>query len=336
MPGLPPVDPFNDVEFLSVGHPGLDDLLGGGIPLSRLIHIYGDKDSGKTTFASYFLVLLQKRHPTKKVAYIDTERHLSKGRLQEMGVDVSPERFRYHTAGTTERVVELLIELAESDEICGIVIDSLANTDSNDAIGNSDSYKTDGKGGFKSTTFAAKNPNIIQGGIKKLASLQAKREGDNALTVLVVNQIRQNIGVMYGPTTRTPGGFNFHFNTTVDINLYAKPTPVMEDDVQTGIELRIRIPRSKYTTGYTLPYTFDRGDGLYIPFKNAIEEIEFQKFYKWVVDNDWLEAKGAWFTLTVNGTQVAKVQGKGVMMSLLRDPDMQEKIRKAAEPQEKE
>jgi recombination protein RecA len=330
MQGLPPVDKLDKPDFLSLGHATLDNVLGGGIPLNRITHIFGDKDTGKTTFATYFVVLMQHRYPNKKVAYIDTENHLSEDRLKAMGVDVSTDRFLFYRASSTERVVELLVLLSAHPDVCGVVVDSLANTDTAATLEDPDSYATDGKGGFKSTTFAAKNPSVIQKGIQKVKDNLTKRgDGDNAFTLLAINQLRQNIGVMYGPTTRTPGGFYFHYNAAVDISLYGKPVPVIEDDKQVGIELRVRIPRSKYTTSYVLPYALEKSDSLYIPFNNALGEIKFQEFYRMVVDKGLIETKGAWYTLKVGEEQLAKWQGKPTMMADLRSPELQTKILEA-------
>ena len=61
-----------EVESLSSGLEPLDDILGvGGLPLGRIVELYGPEQSGKTSLAMHFVGKAQQADG--KAAYIDAE-----------------------------------------------------------------------------------------------------------------------------------------------------------------------------------------------------------------------------------------------------------------------
>ena len=74
-------------EVISTGCLTLDIALGvGGIPRGRIIEIYGNESSGKTTLAYHIIAEAQKAGGT--CAFIDAEHALDPTYAQHCGVDI--------------------------------------------------------------------------------------------------------------------------------------------------------------------------------------------------------------------------------------------------------
>jgi protein RecA len=95
------------VEVISTGSISLDLCLGvGGVPLGRVVEIFGSESSGKTTLALHIIAEAQKRGGV--AAFIDAEHALDVNYARKLGVNVeelliSPARPR--RAGARDRRV---------------------------------------------------------------------------------------------------------------------------------------------------------------------------------------------------------------------------------------
>ena len=77
----------NDVAGISTGSLSLDVALGGkGLPRGRIIEIYGNESSGKTTIALHAVANAQKEGGV--AAYIDAEHALDPTWAKRIGVDL--------------------------------------------------------------------------------------------------------------------------------------------------------------------------------------------------------------------------------------------------------
>ena len=76
-----------DVESVSTGSIGLDVALGiGGLPMGRIVEIFGPESSGKTTLT--LSVIAQAQKAGKTCAFIDAEHALDPIYAAKLGVDV--------------------------------------------------------------------------------------------------------------------------------------------------------------------------------------------------------------------------------------------------------
>jgi len=77
-----------DVETISTGSLGLDIALGaGGLPLGRIVEIYGPESSGKTTLT--LEVIAEAQRNGKICAFIDAEHALDPTYAEKLGVDIN-------------------------------------------------------------------------------------------------------------------------------------------------------------------------------------------------------------------------------------------------------
>jgi len=79
---------FNeDIETVPTGIDLFDTILGGGIPVGKLVLITGAPGGGKTSLAISMISSLQKRYKNALALYLDAEQSMGKKRLEEFDVD---------------------------------------------------------------------------------------------------------------------------------------------------------------------------------------------------------------------------------------------------------
>ncbi len=215
------------VERMSSGVPSLDYILDGGLPLGRIIEIFGPYSSGKSTLCLSFIAKAQKTFPKKRVAFIDMEHSFSAEYAERLGIKLDDMLFSQPDSG--EQALKVVEALSKTGEVSIIIVDSVANM----------------------TTMAA-NEKEIDGSanmatLARLLSQQLPRigrEADKSGTIVVfINQLRMNIGQMYGNPETTPGGNALPHNASVRIDIRSKK-PEKQDGVE-GCPVVIKIKKSK-------------------------------------------------------------------------------------------
>ena len=105
---------------------GLDYILGGGIPLGRIIEFSGLQHSGKTTAACVVLAAYQRAFPDKTCIYVDVEHSLDlKFQAKMTGLDLNKMLYVSPTGLTGEQICDAIIEFEKADDVGCIVLDSL-------------------------------------------------------------------------------------------------------------------------------------------------------------------------------------------------------------------
>lgn len=113
-------------QRLSSGMMGMDYPLYGGIPYGRLMVFAGLEHSGKTTAACAAIAAYQRENPDKICVYVDVEHSLDL-RFQALMNGVDLERLYYISPEgmSGEQILEMILELEETDDIGLIVLDSI-------------------------------------------------------------------------------------------------------------------------------------------------------------------------------------------------------------------
>lgn len=105
---------------------GLDYILGGGIPLGRIIEFSGLQHSGKTTAACVVLAAYQRAFPDKTCVYVDVEHSLDlKFQAKMTGLDLNKMLYVSPNGLTGEQICDAIIEFEKADDVGCIVLDSL-------------------------------------------------------------------------------------------------------------------------------------------------------------------------------------------------------------------
>ena len=175
------------IERFPSGSIALDVSLGGGIPQGRIIELYGYESSGKSLIATKAMAEVQKLGGT--VALIDFEMSFDPGFARKLGLN--PDELIISQPETMEDGLTVIEALAESNATDLIVLDSIAA-----AVPKAEFEAEVGK------QNVALQARILSQFLRKLIGICAK----TGCTVICINQMRDNVGVMYGDPTTTPGG----------------------------------------------------------------------------------------------------------------------------------
>jgi recombination protein RecA len=190
-----------DVDAISTGSISLDIALGiGGVPRGRVIEIYGPESSGKSTLALHISANAQKKGGT--VAYVDAEHALDPAYAKRVGVNVDD--LLISQPDTGEQALEIVETLVQSTAVDLVVVDSVAALTPRAEI--------EGEMGDSHVGLQAR---LMSQALRKLTAIVAKSN----TTVIFINQIRMQIGVMFGNPETTTGGKALKFYSSVRIEV---------------------------------------------------------------------------------------------------------------------
>ena len=187
------------VEVIPTGILSVDIATGvGGVPRGRIVELYGQESSGKTTVALHIIAETQKMGG--EAAFIDAEHALDPVYAEQLGVDIDSLLVSQPDNG--EQALEIAEALIRSNAIDIIVIDSVAALVPKDEI---DGEMTDIKMGL--------HARLMSKAMRKLTSVISKSK----TTAIFINQLREKMstGFSYGPTETTTGGKALKFYSTM-------------------------------------------------------------------------------------------------------------------------
>ena len=195
-----------DVDAIPTGSISLDQALGiGGVPRGRIIEIFGPESSGKTTLALHIVREAQKRGGL--AAFVDAEHALDPEYAKKIGVKVND--LLISQPDTGEQALEIVESLVRSNAMDVIVVDSVAALTPKAEI--------EGDMGQQHMGLQAR---LMSHALRKLTAIVAK----SGCVVIFINQIRMQIGMMYGNPETTPGGkaLKFYCSVRIDIRRIAQ------------------------------------------------------------------------------------------------------------------
>ena len=169
------------IERFPSGSIALDVSLGGGIPLGRVIELYGFESSGKSLIATKAMAEVQKLNGV--AALIDFEMSFDPSFARKLGLN--PDELIISQPETMEDGLTVVESLAESNGVDLIVVDSVAAM----------VPKAEFEAEVGKATMALQ-ARVMSPFLRKLIGTCAK----TGCTVVFINQLRDNVGVMYGVT----------------------------------------------------------------------------------------------------------------------------------------
>jgi len=214
------------VEVTPTGSLSLDIALGaGGIPKGRIVEIFGPESSGKTTLALHMVAEVQKRGGI--AGYIDAEHALDPIYAKNLGVNINDLYISQPNDG--EEALEITETMVRSGAIDIIIVDSVAALVPKAEI--------DGNMG---DSYVGLHARLMSQALRKLAGVINKTK----CTVIFINQLREKIGVMYGPTETTTGGRALKFYASVRIDIRKVEAIKIKDEV-VGSRTKAKIAKNK-------------------------------------------------------------------------------------------
>lgn len=272
-------------EWISTGVDVLDIIVSdgktiGGLPIGRMVEIYGDEAVGKSLLAIQATV--QAQIAGCAVLYIDTESAVSVSVMETLGVNL--DELMYDDPDTVEDVFSLIESAINAkgavDKSAPLLIiwDSVAAT----------TTKIEKESGFDKANVASQ-ARAISAGLRKIIRMLS----ENNVCLVLINQTRDKIGITFGDPETTSGGNAIKYYASIRLRLKYHGK-IKEDKKIVGVKTSVNVTKNKVGQPFRsgkLPIYFNFG------VDNAEATFEFLK------DAEVLEggAGGNWSIIMPDG-----------------------------------
>lgn len=184
--------PKTQIEFIPTGCKVLDLALGGGWAENRIANIVGDKATSKTLLCIESAVNFARKYKSGRILYREAEAAFDQPYAEALGMPKGRVEFGDEPFETIEDVFDDLMKVVEEKERTLYIIDSL------DALTDRAELGRDMSEGSYGMEKAKKLSQLFRRLVRKMAN--------SHLTMIVVSQVRSNIGVTFGRSTTRSGG----------------------------------------------------------------------------------------------------------------------------------
>jgi len=275
------------VDAISTGSISLDAAIGvGGLPRGRIVEIFGPESSGKTTIAIHVIANAQKKG--LKCLMVDAEHAFDAEYAENLGVNI--EDLLLCQPDNGEEGLEVADRYISSGSVGVAIIDSVAALIPK---GELEGEMGDSKMGL--------HARLMSQACRKMVASIAKT---NTLCIFI-NQLREKIGVMYGPSEVTTGGNALKFYSSVRLDV-RRIGQLKDGDEAYGNRTKVRVIKNKVAP----PFKSTEFDILYGQGINRIGEILDISVQKNIINKS-----GSWYSY--NDTKLG--QGRDAAISILKD-----------------
>ncbi|CAI5961745.1 unnamed protein product [Closterium sp. NIES-64] len=302
-----------NAETFPTGALTLDIALGGGLPKGRIVEIYGQESSGKTTLALHAIAQVQKRGGIAWV--VDAEHALDLKYARQLGVQ-------------TDKLI--LCQAEEADKALEIVDTAMRGLAADIVVVDSvpaliPSQELESEMGQESIGLLAR---LMSKVLKKLSASASRSK----CTVIFLNQMRQKIntgGFAFGSPETTTGGtaLRYYASVRLDLRSVAKIKSA-KDESDVGIRVRCKVAKSKVSPPLRT-VEFDLLFGTGISHAGCVLDCaeELKK----------VERKGSWYSFRDD----MRVQGRENAITFLNDnphvcDELEQLVREHVAPVEEE
>lgn len=262
-------------EAISTGSPKLDEAIGiGGIPMGRITQLAGQESSGKTMLALSCIREYLNKNPENTALFIDAEYTYDPAWAEKQGVDTS--RVMVIKTNDAKAIFEGLIGTVKVNKTTKKVSKSMKGILDHVIEGTDPRFKNLGIIVLDSIAVLntplelaaevgkanmAPIPRFMSTELKKLTPVVAQAN----VAFIGINQVRVNLGQMFGDPSTSPGGKALKHACSLMLNMAPvfSAGSVIEDDSGERIGHTVRAKIQKNKVG--------------APFKQAEYKIEYQK-----------------------------------------------------------
>lgn len=285
-----------NIEVISTGSLSLDLALGvGGLPRGRVVEVYGQESSGKTTLALHIIANAQKNGGL--AAFVDAEHAMDPNYARRIGVNLDDMLVSQPNSG--EEALTITEQLVKSGALDVVVVDSVAALTPQAEIN-----------GSMGDSHMGLQARLMSQAMRKLTSSISQSK----TLCLFTNQTREKIGVMFGNPETTPGGKALKFYASVRLNVQRIGAIKDSAGVVIGNRTRVKVVKNKVAA----PFTEAEFDILYargISWEGSVLDAALAR--------NIVIKRGSWFSF--ESEQIG--QGSIAATEFLREhPELVEKI----------
>jgi len=268
-----------EIPSIPCGIISIDMITGvGGFPRGRVTEIYGREASGKTTLALHVIACAQQMGGV--AAFIDAEHALNAQYAKALGVNIDELLISQPDYG--EQALDIAEMLVRSGAVDIIVVDSVAAL--------VPKAELDGDMGDSHMGLQAR---LMSQALRKLAAAINKSH----TVIIFINQVRENLRVMFGSTETTTGGNALKFYSSLRVETRRissikdgrknQPTATVGDKLSSGNRVKVTIVKNKISA----------------PFRSCVVDVIYGEGISRTgdlldlgVDHNIIDKSGTWFS----------------------------------------
>jgi len=284
-----------DIEVISTGSIALNAALGvGGFPKGRIVEIYGQEMSGKTTLAIHAMAECQKLGGV--CVLIDAEHSFDKKYAEALGVNTDELIVNQPDYG--EQGLEVAEKLISSGTVDLVVVDSIAALVPKGEL--------EGEMGESRMGGQAR---MLGQALRKLTGTVSK----NNVLLIFINQLREKIGVIYGSPLVTSGGNAMRFYASIRLDV--SKSLIKDGDEITGNKTKVKVIKNKVACPFKIAeFDINYGEGI----SKVGEIVDIGS------DLGIIKKGGSWYSYG----DIKLGQGRDNVIKLLKDnPELEEELK---------
>lgn len=283
---------FESVQRVPMLSVSLNKVLGGGLPVGRMVEAFGDNSCGKSSLASHIIASYQAVN--KLCMYIDVEHAIDADYMTYCGVDMN--KLCVVKPNSAEEALEaarvgMRLEDSKGNSVLSLVIiDSLAalvpaaDLEEKKEIG---------------TTMIGSLARLLSTSLKQLITIGAEKD----VTLFCLNQERTTNIAGYGPKSSSAGGKAVHYYSSIRLDLN-RVEWIEEAKEKLGQVVSIQAVKNKTSTPFKkaeIPFIFPiNRNGKIVAGLDVFSDI-----VNIALDNNIIERSGAWYTCPHKETKLS-------------------------------
>lgn len=283
----------------------VNEMLSGGF--AGIVELYGPTGSGKTSLAIETIAYNQQQDPEFVAAWLETEGSVTEDILASHNVDMDRLIYwRQEDVGSAESALDISRAFIASGDIDMMVVNSVAGL----------APKTETEDDLEKQNIA-----LIARLLSKYFRVITGQASKNNITILFINQVRDNVGAMYGGPISTGGkalGFYASQRIFMNQNKLEATDPLKKED---GIKIGCISKKNRFCTNGN-PFT---KCVYYATYLNGIDSII--PIPAMLISKNIIKQSGSWLSYEENGKVATiagvtcKWQGKNNFVNELRSND---------------
>lgn len=275
--------------------------------LSGIVELYGSNSSGKTSLAIDTIAKNQREDKDFIAAWLETEGSVTENILKDHGIDM--ERlvyWRQEDVVNAENALDIARGFIEDGSIDMLVVNSVAGL----------SPSTEVEEDLKKQNIA-----LTARLLSKFFRVANGAASKNDITIVFINQTRDNVGQMYGDPATTTGGkaLGFYASQRIRMNMLKLQAadPIKEDE---GVKIGFIIKKNRFA-GQHNPFTKGEYYALYGKGIDSTVALPAILLSKGVVR----QAGAYWYYEDENGKPITldgiegKFKSKAVFLDVIRN-----------------